>query len=129
EQRVAIAVRVNFRDLECMTRALAFLPQATLAAAEEHHPTSGEGGLERLAIHIADHQHGGGSRVLDDRGHETVAFREVEPIESGNPDGSALSPDRRVLWVSHRASGSASLTGIPASRSSRLSSGIPISPE
>src|SRR5882762_898689 len=112
-----------------MSRRLTFLPQATLAAAEEHHPTAGEGCLERLAIHIADHQHGGGSGVLDDRGDETVAFREVEPIESGKPDGTVMTTDRRFLWVSHSASGSASLTGIPAFRSSRLSSGIPISPE
>src|ERR1700726_4399398 len=112
-----------------MSRRLAFLPQATLAAAEEHHPTSGEGCLERLAIHVTDHQHGGGSGVLDDRGDETVAFREVEPIESGKSDGTVVPTDRHLLWVGHSASGSASLTGMPAFRSSRLSSEIPISPE
>src|SRR6267154_1624900 len=112
-----------------MSRCLAFLPQAALAAAEEHHPTSGEGCLERLAVHVPDHQHGCGSGVLDDRGDEAVAFREVEPIESGKSDGTVGTFDRRFLWVSHSASGSASLTWIPVFRSSRLSSGIPISPE
>src|SRR5258705_2393059 len=112
-----------------MSRRLTFPTQVSLAAADEHHPAPGEGCLERLAIHIADHQHGGGSGVLDDRGDETVAFREVEPIESGKPDGTVMTTERRLLWVSHSTSGSASLTWIPVFRSSRLSSGIPISPE
>jgi hypothetical protein len=66
--------------------SLAFLPQALSATTEENYPASRERRLERLAIHIAEHQDRSVSGVLDDGRQEATALDEVESVEIGKPE-------------------------------------------
>src|SRR5699024_2214528 len=60
-------------------------PQAVLAAAEEGHVAAGLRGFQRLAVHVAEHQHAAVVHMLHDHGQQAVALAPVQcrRIESG----------------------------------------------
>lgn len=121
EQRVAVAVGENLSEAEDIPRSLAFLPQSLLAPAEEDDSLPSETRLERLTIHVPQHQYGAPVGVLHDRWHETAALGEVKTFQVVE-----LNPGRSS---GHAASRAGSLTQMPADRSARLSSGMAIVPE
>ena len=106
QQRVAVAIRGNLAQLEIVARRLALGPQPGFAAAPKRHPAACPGLLQRLGVHVAEHQHGAAAGVLHD----------------GRQQASALAPIQ-VLQFRHRR------TSMPSARSCRLRSGIAMAPE
>jgi hypothetical protein len=75
EKSVAITVALDAHDVENGSRALSLAPQSTATATEEVRVSGVERELERLAVHIGDHEHGPGAHLLGDRDDKTVASK------------------------------------------------------
>src|SRR2546421_1367379 len=118
EQRITIAIGRYGLEVERVTRRLALLPELLPAAAEEDYPTPRERCLQSLAVHVTEHQDGAGVRVLHDRGQESSAFGEIEPVEI-----------RSLGCPSHCLSPQVTRTATPAAFNRRLRSAMRIRPE
>jgi len=74
EDRVGVAVRADVDDVEEMTRGFALGPKLLPRAAEEHHATTRERLAQGVLVHVAEHQHAAGDRVLHDGWQQPVAL-------------------------------------------------------
>src|ERR1039458_9495636 len=57
EQCVTVAVERHRLDVLRMARGVALAPVLTAAAGPERHPPGGQGAMQRLVVHPADHEH------------------------------------------------------------------------
>src|SRR3954463_3684878 len=73
EQGVPVAVEGDALDQLGVAGGVALAPVLLAAAGPEGHPTGGEGAVERLIVHPADHEDLGGVELLDDGTDQAVA--------------------------------------------------------
>src|ERR1700733_15091014 len=64
-----------------MAGGFALLPQPPFAAAEEHCLTSCKRCSQSIAIHVAEHEHRAGLRVLHDGRQQAIALAKVESLQ------------------------------------------------
>src|SRR5262245_22123151 len=72
--RVLVAVDAHLDDALAVTRGFAFAPEALPRAAEVAGLASRDGLLQRLGVHVGDHQHVAGLRIRDDAGDEPIGI-------------------------------------------------------
>ena len=77
EEGIVVAIDLDADHIEVVTAGFALGPEALAAAAVEAHAacflSSGVG----FGIHVAQHEHLAGGRVLNDGGHQAAAFIEI----------------------------------------------------
>src|SRR3546814_17350996 len=71
QQRVLIAIDAHFGHIEPVARRLALAPQRPARSRPEMRLTGGARPLDRLGVHMRDHQQRARIRTDDDRGDET----------------------------------------------------------
>src|SRR3546814_918912 len=71
QQRVLIAIDAHFGHIEPVARRLALAPQRPARSRPEMRLTGGARPLDRLGVHMRDHQQRARIRIDDDRGDET----------------------------------------------------------
>ena len=76
QQRVAVAIGVDFTNVEPMTARFALLPQTPARTAEEGRTPGSQSALECLPVHPGDHSHLPGQPVLHNR-HDQPLFVEL----------------------------------------------------
>src|ERR671935_35855 len=70
EERVGVAVERQVDEVQHVARALALFPEAVPRATVEVDLLRADRGRERLAVHVAEHEHRAGAGVLHDRRDE-----------------------------------------------------------
>ena len=78
QQGVVIAVSGNIDNIEKIARRFSFGPQALLGPREKGHFAAFERFIQRLRIHITQHQYFTGNRMLHDDWHQPVGFFPVQ---------------------------------------------------
>ena len=78
QQGVIVTIDFDADDLEEISRALAFRPQALFGTAEERDGFGALGFLEGVCVHVAEHQHLLRGRILHDGGDKSVGFLPVD---------------------------------------------------
>ena len=78
QERVAVAVGTDGNDSQSISRALALRPEFVARAAEECDVADIQRALKRFLVHKAEHQDFVRFGILDDRGHQSLHFVEVD---------------------------------------------------
>ena len=82
EERVVVAVGGDRYDVEVVAARFAFCPEAAARAAVKGDAAFGKALFVSLPVHVAEHQHPQGARVLYDGGDQSVGLlRGVERLE------------------------------------------------
>src|SRR5579863_2671419 len=72
DERVGVAIDKDAPDALTVARGLALLPQLLAASRKEPRPSCLERALQRLFVHVANHQDVSRRRLLHDRRDEPV---------------------------------------------------------
>ena len=78
QQGVVVAVRRNAHHIQEVTGGLSFGPQALLGPREKGYFAAFERFIQRLRVHITQHQYFTGNRMLHDDWHQSVGFFPVQ---------------------------------------------------
>ena len=77
EEGIVITIDLDADDIEVVTAGFALGPEALAAAAVEAHAAGFLSSGVGFGIHVAQHEHLAGGRVLNDGGHQAAAFIEI----------------------------------------------------
>ena len=77
EEGIVVAIDLDADDIEVVTAGFALGPEALAAAAVEAHAAGFLSSGVGFGIHVAQHEHLAGGRVLNDGGHQAAAFIEI----------------------------------------------------
>jgi hypothetical protein len=78
QNRIPVAVRVSFDDLQSVSGTLPFGPKLLASAAVERHETCSERGVESLLVHKTDHKQFPTGGILHDCGSQSLHFVEID---------------------------------------------------
>ena len=87
QQRVAVAVEADRAHPLAVAGGLALDPVGLAAAAPVRGPAGGQGAVQRLVVHPAEHEHPSVAVVLHDRGHQAGGVT-GEPGGDGGVEGA-----------------------------------------
>ena len=90
EQGIVVAVHPDADDVEEVAGALTLGPETLFGAAEVGHAFGAQRFLQRLGVHVAEHEHLQRGGVLHDGRHKTVGFL---PVDFGSLHESNLTTD------------------------------------
>jgi hypothetical protein len=78
EQSVRVAIHSHFADFQDMPARFAFLPELVPRATEEYDFTCPLRFRKSGRIHESQHQYITGAHILNNRGHQAVAFLKID---------------------------------------------------
>src|SRR3981081_351102 len=94
EKRVGVAVRNELDEMKDVSARLAFLPELVARAAVEVDLARPQRRVERLAVHVREHEHRACGGVLHDRGDQPALVEADLLRHAASTLGRTLTPRR-----------------------------------
>src|SRR5579864_4027255 len=137
QQGVLVAISEHGMDAKMAAARLAFLPESLLRAAEEGGQTRIQRRVERILVHVAEHEDPPGPTILHNGGEQAVHLLPSERcsvpgaqrrISIPHSDRNSFSSGMAMIWSWNTVAAKAPLA--PASmNASRKCAGVPAPPD